>query len=186
MATASQTRVTLDDLNGIEGKAELINGRIVRFMSTGVRPSEVASNIYVSLRSHVKRTGVGKAFNDNLGYGVPVLPSGRESFAPDTSFYDGPLPTNLMSFILGPPTLAVEVRSENDYGNAAEAEIALKRTEYFIAGAQIVWDVDPLAETVTCYRATAPDAPVLFKQGEIADAEPAVPGWRIAVSEVFA
>ena len=39
-----------------------------------------------------------------------------------------------MRFIEGPPTLAVEVRSENDYGDAAEREMAAKRADYFAAG----------------------------------------------------
>jgi Uma2 family endonuclease len=185
MATVPQ-RATLDDLYRTPGKAELIGGRIVEFMATGVRPSEVASNIYVSLRAHVKKTGQGRAFNDNLGYAVPKLPSSRESFSPDASYFAGPLPTNLMRFVEGPPTFAVEVRSENDYGDAAEAEQAAKREDYFAAGTPIVWDVDPIAETIDSYRATTPDQPVRFVRGQIADAEPAVPGWRITVDEVFA
>src|ERR1700730_8027816 len=114
MATVSQ-RATLDDLYRSEGKAELIGGRIIQYMPTRMRPSEVASNIYVDLRNFTKKKGKDRAFNDNLGYAVPELPSGRESFSPDTSYYDGILPTNLMRFIAGAPTFAVEVRSKNDY-----------------------------------------------------------------------
>jgi Uma2 family endonuclease len=185
MATVSQ-RATLDDLYRSEGKAELIGGRIIQHMPTGVRPSEVASNIYVDLRNFTKKRGRGRAFNDNLGYAVPELPSGRESFSPDTSYYDGPLPTNVMRFMAGPPTFAVEVRSENDYTDQAEVDIAAKRGDYFAAGTLVVWDVDPVAETITSYRADQPDQAILFRRGQIADAEPAVPGWRMAVDEVFA
>ena len=84
------------------------------------------------------------------------------------------------------PDLAVEVRSENDYGPAAEAEMAAKRADYFQAGTLVVWDVDPEAETVAVYRADAPTTPTIFRRGEVADAEPAVPGWRMAVDEMFA
>ena len=48
MATVGQARATLDDLYRTEGQAELIGGRIVQYMATGVRPSETAGNIYVS------------------------------------------------------------------------------------------------------------------------------------------
>src|SRR5262249_31134341 len=113
MSTATR-RATLDDLYRVPGKAELIGGRIVELLPTGIRPSEVAGNIYVSLRGHAKRIKRGCAFPDNLGYAVPPLPSGRESFAPDASYYDGLLPVNLMRFVEGPPTFAAEVRSEND------------------------------------------------------------------------
>lgn len=185
MSTVHQ-RATLDDLYRTEGKAELIGGRIVHFMSTGIRPSEVASNIYVSLRTFVKQTGRGKAFNDNLGYAVPELPSGRESFSPDASFYDGPPPANLMRFVEGPPTFAAEVRGENDYGPGAEEVILDKRMDYFAAGTLVVWDVDPIAETIQVYRADQPYRPYLFRRGMTADAEPAVAGWRISVDDVFA
>src|SRR5262249_51230315 len=107
------------------------------------------------------------------------------SFSPDASYYSGPLPANRMRFIEGPPTFAVELRSENDYGPAAEAELAAKRADYFQAGTLVVWDVDPQAETVACYRAAAPTTATVWHRGDVADAEPAVPGWRMAVDEVF-
>lgn len=186
MSTVTPRRATLDDLYRTEGKAELIGGRIVNYMATGLRPSEVASNIFVSLRAFAKQTGKGRAFNDNLGFAIPELPSGRESFSPDASFYVGPMPVNMMRFVEGTPTFAVEVRSENDYGKSAEDELADKRADYFAAGTQVVWDVDILAETVACYRAAAPTLPVVFHSGDVADAEPVVPGWRMTVDDVFA
>jgi Uma2 family endonuclease len=185
MATVSQ-RASLDDLYRAEGKAEVVGGRICQIMPTGVRPSEVASNIYVSLRCFTKNQGKGHAFNDNLGYVVPELPSGRESFAPDASYYDGPLPVNLMRFIEGSPTLAVEVRSENDYTDHSETELAAKRTDHFCAGTLVVWDVDPVAEIVTCYQSHQTEQVIVFRRGQTADAEPAVPGWRMSVDEIFA
>ncbi len=183
---SSTTRATVDDLYRSEGKAELIGGRVVEFMSTGIRPSEIASNIYVSLRAHARQTQTGRAYNDNLGYIVHELPSGRESFSPDASFYTGPLPANLMRFMNGPPTFAVEVRSENDYGPGGDAEYADKRADYFAAGTLVVWDVDPIARTVTCYRADEPDQAIIWRMGDMAHAEPAVPGWSITLEEVFA
>ena len=48
-----------------------------------------------------------------------------------------------------------------------------------------MWDVDPLAETVAVYRADAPLQPVVYRRGDIAETEPAVPGWRMAVAEMF-
>jgi Uma2 family endonuclease len=182
MATVP-TRATLDDLHGVEGKAELIGGRIVNLMSAGDLPTDVANEIFASLRAYVKTTGKGIAKADGIGYAVPELPSGRESFSPDASYYNGPRPANPMRFIQGPPTFAAEVRSENDYGPAAEAEMAAKRDDYFAAGTLVVWDVDPLAETVTVYRPAS--ASVTYRRGDIADAEPAVPGWRVAVDELF-
>jgi Uma2 family endonuclease len=185
MTTRATTRATLDDLYEVEGKAELIGGRIVRYMASGDLPTLVAAEIYVSLRIHSKATGRGTAYPDGIGYAIPELPSGRESFQPDASYYEGPHPANRMRFIEGPPTFAVEVRSENDYGPAADAAIAAKRLDYFAAGTLVVWDVDPLAETIVAYKATNPLQPLIYRRGDTADAEPAVPGWRLAVANVF-
>ena len=80
-----------------------------------------------------------------------------------------------MKFIRGVPKFAAEVRSESDYGRAAEADMAAKRTDYFAAGTLVVWDVDPLAETVTVYRASDPTNPSVYRRGDMAEAEPAVP-----------
>ena len=184
MSNVSQ-RATLDDLMGTEGKAELIGGRIVQFMASGEHPGTVAFNIAVSLRSFGSQTRLGRAYADGVGFAIPELPSGRESFSPDAAFHSGPRSANLMRFIQGPPTFAVEVRSENDYTASAEVEIAAKRADYFAAGTLVVWDVDPIAETIDRYRASDPSNPVRFQRGQSADAEPAVPGWRISVDEVF-
>src|SRR5438874_11336836 len=185
MSQVSQGRATLDDLYQTPGKAELIGGRIVQQMATGRTPNRVAFRITRSLDDHAQKTGKGEAYTDNMGFAIPELASGRESFSPDASYYDGPMPANRMRFIEGPPKFAAEVRSENDYGDAAEADMADKRADYFAAGTLVVWDVDPQAETVSAYRVTAPDPPVVFRRGEAADAEPAVRGWRMAGDEIF-
>jgi Uma2 family endonuclease len=186
MSSGTQTAATLDDLYRVDGKAELIDGRIVHLMPTGRRPSRVASRIFRSLDDHAEATGLGEAYSDNTGFAVPRLSSGRQSFAPDASYFLGPFPANEMRFLEGAPTLAVEVRSENDYGDAAEAELASKRADYFEAGTLVVWDVDPLSECVRKYRPDAPDRPEVFARGQEADAEPAVAGWRMAVDPIFA
>lgn len=185
MSQVGQVRATLDDLYRTPGKAELIGGRVVELVATGYLPNRVAGRIYRGLADHIDRTKHGEAFTDNMGFGVPELPSGRESLAPDASYYDGPLPKNRMRFVVGPPTFAVEVRSENGYGEAAEAEIAEKRADYFAAGTQVVWDVDPVAECIHVYRVSQPDQPVTYRRGQEAEAEPAVPGWRVAVDWLF-
>ena len=184
MASVTETRATLDDLYRTEGKAELIGGRIVPQMATGVRPNKVAGRIYRSLSDHADRKG-GHAFTDNMGFAVPELPSGRESFSPDASFYDGSLPEDVMRFVKGPPKFAAEVRSANDYGQPAEDKIADKRDAYFLAGTEVVWDVDPKANCIHAYR-RGDEQPITFVKGQMAHAEPAVPGWSVSVDWLFA
>jgi Uma2 family endonuclease len=77
-------------------------------------------------------------------------------------------------------------RNQNDYGPAAERAMARKRADYFACGTLVVWDVDLQNEDVIkSYKASNPENPVIFRRGDIADAEPAVHGWRMAVDELF-
>lgn len=180
------TKATIEDLYKEEGKAELVNGEIVRFVSTGRKPSRASGNIYVSLRIYEQQHGGGIAVADNAGF-IVDLPN-RESFSPDTAWYVGEETNdkNEMDFFEGAPVFAVEVRSKNDYGKVAERQIEDKRHDYFAAGTLVVWDVDLLSDDVVkVYRADDPDKAMIYRRGEYAEAEPAVPDWRILVDELF-
>jgi Uma2 family endonuclease len=95
------------------------------------------------------------------------------------------MPADEDDFVPGPPKLAVEVRSKGDHGEAAEAEMAAKRADYFEAGTWVVGDVDPKARSIRSYEAGSPDRPTVFGPGDIAHAEAAVPGWRVAVDDIL-
>src|SRR5713101_6349371 len=131
--SVGQKRATLEDLYNEPGKAELIGGRIVQFMATGHKPNKVAGRIFRKLAEYAETAGKGNAYTDSMGFAVAELPSGRESFSPDAAYYVGELPKNLMRFVEGAPTFAVEVRSEND----EETEIADKWADYFAAGTKV-------------------------------------------------
>jgi Uma2 family endonuclease len=134
------------------------------------------------LSDYERRVGGGYAFPNNVAFAVQ-LPH-RESFSPDASWYVGPPPT--MRFPEGAPIFAVEVRSEGDYGPQAERAMAAKRADYFACSTLIVWDVDLQSnDVVKSYKASDPENPVIFRRGDLADAEPAVPGWRMAVEELL-
>jgi len=149
---------------------------------TGDLPSSAAGEIFVALRDYGRRTGVGRAYTDNAAFLVR-LPH-RRSFSPDVAFYVGRRAGG--RFLEGAPRLAVEVRSESDYGTRAERAMAGKRADYFAAGTLVVWDVDVLKEEqVLVYRASDPDRPAVYRRGEVAEAEPALPGWRLAVDALF-
>ena len=184
MIVALPFPATFDDLMKVEGKAELINGRIVEQMASGDVPSLVGFNIAIHLRSFVRLHNLGRVYPDNVGCALSVeLLSGRQSFAPDVTFVTGAPAPNRMRFLEGAPTFAVEVRSECDYGRAAEIAMSAKRDDYFEAGTLVVWDVDPIARTVTKFT---PTRNVIFTGNEVADAEPAVPGWTMPVADIFA
>jgi Uma2 family endonuclease len=185
METSRPKRATVDDLYRVEGQAELIGGKIVRMPFLGHKPGQIVLELAIRLENESRRTRRGKVFTSTLAYIVPELPSGRESVCADVSYYDGPLPSNPWSFIYGPPTLAVEVRNEFEFGPAAEQTMAAKRADYFAAGTLVVWDVDPVHDRIHVYRASDPARPMTYECGQIAEAEPALPGWRVDVSEIL-
>jgi len=175
-------RAGVDDLRRVHGKAELVDGKVKLMSPTGGRPARAGGKIYASLLRHEEERGGGFALPDNAGF-IVDLPN-RESFSPDAAWYTGT--TIDMSFLNGAPAFAVEVRSEGDYGPAAEREIADKIADYFAAGTRVVWDVDLLsADLIRKYTLERPTEPVLFRAGEIADAEPAVPRWRLSVDHLL-
>lgn len=183
MIVALPFPATLADLMKVEGKAELIGGRVVEFMASGDLPGIIAFEIAVALRSYAKLLGRGRAYPDGVGFAIdPPLLSRRQSFSPDAAFLIDANPTPAMSFIDGPPTFAVEVRSENDYGRPAEIAMADKRADYFEAGTLAVWDVDPDAKTITLHT---PTSETTFRLGDVAHAEPALAGWTLDVSLLF-
>ncbi len=179
---STKTRATIEDLYKVQGKAELVDGKIVEMSPAGDEPNVAGGEIFASLRAYARRTGRGRAYTDGIGFHVQ-LPH-REAFSPDAAYHVGP--RTGMRFLEGAPIFAVAVRSENDYGPAAERAIREKRADYFACGTLVVWDVDLRSETVIkSYRASDPDNPVTFRLGETAHAEPAIPGWRLAVDALF-
>jgi Uma2 family endonuclease len=179
---STKVEATIEDLYKVEGKAELVNGEIILMSPTGSLPGYAGDEIYSSLREYSKRQGIGRAVGDNKAF-VVNLPH-RKSFSPDAAFHIGA--DTGMKFYEGAPIFAVEVRSEGDYGPRAEREMAKKRADYFAAGTLVVWDVDLLSDDVVrVYRASYPEKPKIYRKGQVAEAEPAVPGWTMSVDELF-
>jgi Uma2 family endonuclease len=179
---STKTRATIEDLYKVEGKAELVNGEIVCMPPAGEDPGTAGFQIAKRLDDYARLFGQGRAFPDGVGFRVR-LPH-RESFSPDAAYHVGP--RTGMRFAEGAPIFAVEVRSENDYGPSAERAMAEKRADYFACGTLVVWDVDlQSADVIKSYKASDPANPIIFRRGEMANAEPAVPGWQMAVDELF-
>jgi len=179
---STKVEATIEDLYKVKGKAELVNGEIILMSPTGLLPSYAAGEIFSSLREYSKRRRFGIAVGDNTAFLVNLLH--RKSFCPDAAFYTGP--NTGMKFGEGAPVFAVEVRSEGDYGPRAEREMAKKRADYFAAGTLVVWDVDLRSDDVVrVYRSSDTEKPTIYRKGQVGEAEPAVPGWTMAVDNVF-
>ena len=181
---STKSEATIDDLYRVpeNGKAEIVNGELVLMPPTGGVPGRAAGAIYIELHAYEKQVRTGYAFPDNVGF-IVNLPN-RRSFSPDAAYYIGELRGGL--FLEGAPIFAVEVRSAEDYGPAAESRMADKRADYFAAGTLVVWDVDVLREKVVhVFRASDPGKAMVYQKDDIAEAEPALAGWTMALEKLF-
>ncbi len=82
--------------------------------------------------------------------------------------------------IEGAPVLAVEIMSASDRND----DVTDKMEEYIDAGVKLVWRVEPALGMVTVLRpGTEPEG--INVHGYL-DGEPSLPGFRVAVAEIFA
>ncbi len=182
----TRSRATIDDLYAVgDGvKAEIVNGELRLMSPVGSKHNRAAGRIYASLLDHEEEQGGGYAFTDNAGFLVR-LPN-RDSFSPDAAWYVGDAEVEDAKFLPHAPIFAVEVRSPDDCGPQAEAAIREKIRDYFAAGTLVVWDVDLMSDgLVKKHESSTPDSATVFRRGDIADAEPAVPDWRFKVDRLL-
>ena len=78
------------------------------------------------------------------------------------------------------PNLAVEVLSRSN----TPGEMVLKRQDYFTAGVELVWEVDPSSRTVAVH--TSPTAMRTLTGADTLDGGTVVPGFAVAVGAIFA
>lgn len=175
-------QATLDDLEQVEGLAEIVNGEITMLPPRDSRHTRAGMYISSRLLEYEARTKLGWVFVAGANY--PVLLPQRQSLCPDVSFY---VPAESSKSEDGALALVVEIRSAGDYGLPAERAMAAKRADYFAVGTKVVWDVDIRREGwIRSYRAEEPRSPLVFKRGDHAHAEPALINWSVSVSDLIA
>lgn len=172
---------TVKDLHLTKLKAEIVDGQMVVIGPSCAAAAIAARSIIYSLTSYEWEFGGGLATMSRVAFIVD--PPHRLALCPDAGWYTGSWDED---FPRGAPVFAVEVRDPVDYGDEADQRYAAKRADYFAAGTRVVWDVDVLQEKVIhSYRADLPERGTVYRRGETADAEPAVPGWRFAVDDLL-
>ena len=90
---------------------------------------------------------------------------------------DGTLPTAAIAKVI--PNLVVEVLSRSN----TETEIARKRGEYFRAGVELVWEIDPAARTAVVH--TGPMNAVSLKATGTLDGGTVLPGFTLPLAKLF-
>jgi Uma2 family endonuclease len=176
--TATEQDVLDLDRRG-EKMCELVD-RVLVEKAMGFRESCLAAALAALLWRFVRERNLGQVSGEQ---GMVRLAEGLVR-GPDFAFTSWErLPDRRMPQERVPalaPDLAVEVLSP---GNTEE-EMARKRREYFAAGVRLVWLIDPDGRTVAVY--TSPEQVTLLDEGRTLDGGDVLPGFTLALRELFA
>ena len=157
---------------------ELLDGILVE-KAMGYRESLMALTLAGYLMAFVKPRRLGVIAGADA---IMRMRDGRNRL-PDVSFTAWEnVPTSdahLQSVADFAPDLAVEVLSD---GNT-KSEIARKREDYFTAGTQLVWIVEPDDRTVAVY--TDPDTFTLLNEADTLTGGGVLPGFELPLAEFF-
>lgn len=160
---------------------ELVDGELITLSPNNERHAEVTAQIGRLLGNWVWQHSLGRVLNGDPGF---ILQRGPDTVrAPDVCFisHGRRRPSGRpRGFRQATPDLVVEVISPSD----RPAEVAAKTTAWLAAGARLVWNVYPDVEEVVVFRPDA--APRTYTHEETVDAEPVLPGFSVAVAEIFA
>ncbi len=159
---------------------ELVNGELVAMGNSGALHGWICSTLTILLGGYVRTHNLGVLFDSSTSF---KMKNGNRR-SPDVSFFAKErlrgfqeLP---VGFLEGAPDLAVEILSP---GNTV-AEMHDKLVEYFENGTRLAWLLHPQERYILVYRSAAePDR--LLKSKEILTGEEVVPGFALALTELF-
>ena len=158
---------------------ELIDGVLVE-KAVGLRESYLASVLITILWSFVRPRNLGivtgEAGTMRLAFGLVRIPD--VAFISWQRLSGRRIPTEPIPALA--PDLAVEILSSSN----TPGEMARKRQEYFAAGVQVVWQIDPNARTVEVY--TTPEQSTVLRETQILAGGTALPGFVLPLHELFA
>lgn len=158
---------------------ELVNGELIDMGNSGAKHGYVCSTLMILLGGYVRIQKLGAMFDSSTAF---KMKSGNKR-SPDISFVAKERLQGMEElpdgFLEGAPDLAVEILSP---GNTVE-EMHNKIVEYFENAARLVWVIHPNEHYVLVYRSPQPDR--LLKSTDAIDGEEVIPGFTLAVSELF-
>jgi Uma2 family endonuclease len=175
--THLMTAEELFKLDDDSHRHELIKGELLTMSPPGKEHGLVSINLSTLLHNHVKVNNLGVLYAET-GFRLESNPD--TVLAPDIAFITRDrVGTRSQFYHSGPPDLAVEVISPSDSVPKVERKTAL----WLQFGTRSVWLVNPRKRTVEVVRADG-ERRLFHESDELVD--DTVPGFRVAVSEIFA
>jgi Uma2 family endonuclease len=179
MSTTTQTHLmTAEEYMNLDDDShrhELIKGELLTMPPPTFEHGRVTANLLMILVQHVKLNKLGAVVAES-GYHLEKDPD--TVLGPDVSFVSKDREMYPDDYYPGPPDLAVEVLSPGDRRGYVERKLAL----WLEAGTRSVWLVNPRRRTVEVISSLS-DRRTLHETDELVD--DTVPGFRVAVSEIF-
>jgi Uma2 family endonuclease len=157
---------------------ELIDGVLVE-KAMGYEESMLAISIAVLLGNFVRprKLGVIAGEGGTLRLFPDMVRIPDVSFIARSRLPGGKLPREAMPRLA--PNLAVEVLSKSN----TEREMSRKLEDYFEAGVELVWYVDPRTRTVKVF--TSPSKSTVLKGAHSLSGGTVLPGFKVKVAEIF-
>jgi len=179
------TRLTVADLEQLQGilceahldyQLELVDGKIIIMGPSDIVSSEIGAELVRLLLNWVKPRKLGRVFESSGGF---ILPNSNVT-APDVSFVTADrLKQSKRYFAELVPDLVVEIKSQSHRLKPLREKIQ----SFIELGAKVGILIDPDKRTVTIYTPTA--EPVVLRDGDMISIPELLPGWEIAVTELW-
>ncbi len=176
--------LTVKDLEKLQAehpdyRMELVGGEIIFMSPSGLESDEIAAEIVAQLRNWVRPRRLGRVIASSGGFRLPN-PDG-DVRAPDASFILAErLPRTTEDYAELVPDLMFEVKSKTD----SLAKLRQKIHQFLELGTRVGVLVDPRTRTMEVYRLNRDK--VVLGDGDKLQVPEVLPGWELAVAEVWA
>lgn len=178
--SALVTAQELLDMPDDDRRYELVRGELRKRLLAGAQHGKLAAKVAAALFNYVKANNLGKVYAAGTGFLIGADPDHVR--APDAAFVRRERVDavgEVAGFWPGAPDLAVEVISPGD----RYTEVEEKVDDWLAAGAAMVVLVNPRNRTATVRRPS--QDPVILMENDTIDGGEVIPGWRMAVGELF-
>ena len=159
---------------------ELVDGKPIDIGNSGMEHGEIGAFLAGMLAIYVRQNKLGTVCDSSTAF----THQNDNKRSPDLSFIPKErlqgLTRPLRGFFQGSPDLAVEILSPSH----TVEELHTKIVEYFENDTRLVWVIHPDEKYVLVYHTPEPDG--FLRSGDRRDGEEIVPGFSMAVAELFA
>jgi Uma2 family endonuclease len=161
------------------GPCELVNGRVVPLSPTGRVHGRSGARLAARLSVYVEASHRGEVLIGEIGIYISRNPDTVR--AADVAFisHERLAKCKAEGYLEVAPEIVVEVLSPND----RRGDLAEKLLDYFSAGVDQVWVLEPKPRRVLVHR---PQGEIQqFQLGDVLTSDELLPGFRLPIADVF-